>query len=241
MRIVEELKEKPTVILLENVKNFYTHDDGNTFAKVFEELEAAGYCVWNKVLNTSAITKIPQNRQRTFLVCFNEGSGPSDPSKKLSWAFKQKFSNIKEVKKTDSFRKFLEKKEVDPKFFYTKDKSYYIKNTMYGPLKKTMKSKDTVYQWRRVYVRENKSNECPTLTANMGTGGHNVPLIITEDNKFRKLTPKECLHLQGFPKWYKFPDSVSTSQRYKQVGNSVTVPVIKILAGLIKQSLDTRE
>ena len=234
MRIVEELKVKPTVILLENVKNFYTHDDGNTFAKVFEELEAAGYCVWNKVLNTSAITKIPQNRQRTFLVCFNEGAGPSDPSKKLSWAFKQKFSNIKEVKKTDSFRKFLEKKEVDPKFFYTKDKSYYIKNTMYGPLKKTMKSKDTVYQWRRVYVRENKSNECPTLTANMGTGGHNVPLVVTDDG-FRKLTPRECFNFQGFPKGYKFPKDMANSHLYKQAGNAVTVDMITVLAKKIHQ------
>ena len=48
----------------------------------------------------------------------------------------------------------------------------------YDKLKDGMTSKDTIYQWRRVYVRENKSNVCPTLTANMGTGGHNVPLII---------------------------------------------------------------
>ena len=52
-------------------------------------------------------------------------------------------------------------------------------------LKKEIVSKNTVYQWRRVYVRENKSGECPTLTANMGTGGHNVPLI-KDDNGIRK-------------------------------------------------------
>jgi len=50
---------------------------------------------------------------------------------------------------------------------------------------------DTVYQWRRKYVRENKSNVCPTLTANMGMSGHNVPLILT-DKGIRKLTPREC-------------------------------------------------
>jgi hypothetical protein len=54
-----------------------------------------------------------------------------------------------------------------------------------------MLSKNTVYQWRRVYARENKSNLCPTLTANMGSGGHNVPLI-KDDFGIRKLTPKEC-------------------------------------------------
>ena len=63
-----------------------------------------------------------------------------------------------------------------------------------------MTSHETVYQWRRVYVRENKNNVCPTLTANMGTGGHNVPLILDNENNIRKLTPKECLLLQGFRK-----------------------------------------
>ena len=56
---------------------------------------------------------------------------------------------------------------------------------------------NTVYQYRRYYVRENKSNECPTLTANMGTGGHNVPLI-KDGLGIRKLTPRECLNFQGF-------------------------------------------
>lgn len=48
--------------------------------------------------------------------------------------------------------------------------------SFYKELKRDMKNKHTIYQWRRVYVRENKSNLVPTLTANMGTGGHNVPL-----------------------------------------------------------------
>lgn len=88
-----------------------------------------------------------------------------------------------------------------------------------------MKDPDTVYQWRRQYVRENKSNVCPTLTANMGTGGHNVPLIITK-NGYRKLSPKECLNFQGFPKEYEFPP-IAKSKQYKQAGNSVTVPLIE--------------
>ena len=58
----------------------------------------------------------------------------------------------------------------------------------------------------------------------MGTGGHNVPLILT-DNGIRKLSPKECLNFQGFPKEYSFP-LIATSACYKQAGNSVTVPLI---------------
>ena len=83
---------------------------------------------------------------------------------------------------------------------------------------------------------KNKSNECPTLTANMGTGGHNVPLIL-DDLGIRKLTPRECLNFQGFPKSYKFPDDVGQSQRYKQAGNAVTVSLIFKIAKLIKISM----
>ena len=63
-----------------------------------------------------------------------------------------------------------------------------------------MTSQDTVYQWRRQYVRENKNGVVPTLTANMGTGGHNVPLILTDSGEIRKLTPKETFNVQGYPK-----------------------------------------
>jgi len=82
-----------------------------------------------------------------------------------------------------------------------------------------------------VYVRENKSNECPTLTANMGEGGHNVPLIL-DSNGIRKLTPRECFNLQGFPSSYKLPE-LCDSKLYKLVGNAVSVPVVKLIADRI--------
>ena len=99
-------------------------------------------------------------------------------------------------------------------------------------LKESMIREDTVYQFRRQYVRENKSNVCPTLTANMGTGGHNVPLVKTEFG-FRKLTPRECFRFQGFPDTFKLPN-IANSQLYKQSGNSVSMPVIHRLANEIK-------
>ena len=95
-------------------------------------------------------------------------------------------------------------------------------------------NKDSIYQWRRKYVRENKSGVCPTLTANMGTGGHNVPII--KDNRgIRKLTPKECLNFQGFPRNFKLPN-IADGQLYKQAGNSVVVEVIKEIAKSINCS-----
>ena len=91
-----------------------------------------------------------------------------------------------------------------------------------------------VYQWRRIYVRENKSNVCPTLTANMGTGGHNVPLVLT-DHGIRKLTPMECFKIQGFPKSFIIPNGISNTRAYKQAGNSVVVPVIERIAEQIQK------
>lgn len=93
-------------------------------------------------------------------------------------------------------------------------------------------------QWRRKYVRENKNNLCPTLTANMGTGGHNVPLLNVQgkSDTIRKLTPRECFNFQGFPKDFKLPN-ISNGNLYKQAGNSVVVPTIKRIASQIKKSM----
>ena len=63
----------------------------------------------------------------------------------------------------------------------------------------------------------------------MGTGGHNVPLILTEFG-IRKLTPRECFNLQGFPQDYILPETMANTQLYKQAGNSVSVTVIKRIA-----------
>ena len=90
-------------------------------------------------------------------------------------------------------------------------------------------STDSVrYQLRRDYVRENKSCVCPALSANMGTGGNNVPLLL--DHKgIRKLTPRECFNLQGFPSTFRFAPELSNSSLYKLAGNAVSIPVINLI------------
>jgi len=228
-RLIEEMKQKPRVLLLENVKNFRTHDKGNTFRTVRTELEKLGYSVFPKVLNTSKYTTVPQNRERIFIICFRDELDwevmPMSASRKFDHTFPPE-----EVDKTDHFRNCLEKEPVDEKYYYRKDKYNYKE------LKKNMLSDDTIYQWRRKYVRENKSGVCPTLTANMGTGGHNVPLIKTNSG-IRKLTPRECFNLQGFPKTFVLPEDMPNNQLYKQAGNSVTVALVKKLAGNIKKAI----
>ena len=98
-------------------------------------------------------------------------------------------------------------------------------------MKEVITNPDTVYQWRRVYIRENKNGLCPTLTANMGEGGHNVPIVCTTKG-IRKLTPEECLGFQGFPTnaGFHYPTTIAQSKKYKQAGNSVTTPLIERVA-----------
>ena len=98
---------------------------------------------------------------------------------------------------------------------------------------------NTIYQFRRHYVRENKNNVCPTLTANMGTGGHNVPLI-RDQIGIRKLTPRECFKLQGFPESFILPN-ISDSSLYKLAGNAVTVDVVYSIAKNIIKVLEEIE
>jgi len=108
----------------------------------------------------------------------------------------------------------------------------YWTNIDIAPLPERPAWNKQYYQWRRTYFRENKSGVCPTLTANMGTGGHNVPLY-SKDLKDR-LSPVDCEKLQGLPDDY--TEGVSNTQRFKALGNGWTVSVIvHILQGLKKE------
>lgn len=207
-------RHRPKVIFLENVKNLVSHDNGKTFKVIIEILQdKLGYRVFYKVLNSMTHANVPQNRERIFIVAF-------DPKKVKDY---MKFKFPGEIKLTHTIQDILEKGKQDDKYYYPKTHPYYPE------LQKTMTKHDTVYQWRRVYVRENKSNVCPTLTANMGAGGHNVPLI-KDDFGIRKLTPKECFSFQGYPMDKYILPSVANSKLYMQAGNSVTTNLIERIA-----------
>ena len=204
-------RHNPKVVFLENVKNLVSHDNGNTFKVILETLEnKLGYKVYHKVLNSMTHANVPQNRERIFIVAFN-------PNKVKNYS---QFKFPTEIKLTKSIQNIIDSNKQDDCYYYPTNHRYY------SELEKTITSKETIYQWRRIYVRENKSKVCPTLTANMGTGGHNVPLI--KDNfGIRKLTPTECFAFQGYPiKEYKLPN-ISNSRLYMQAGNSVTTNLIE--------------
>ena len=213
-------KKKPKVLFLENVKNLVGHDNGNTFRVILEKLERAGYHVKYRVLNAMDYGNIPQNRERIYIVAFR--------NKKQY----QQFDFPKPIELTTKLSDVIDfENKVDEKYYYTAEKCSF-----YTTLKEQMTNPDSIYQWRRVYVRENKSGVVPTLTANMGTGGHNVPLILTKYG-IRKLTPYECFRVQGYPSTFVIPEDMSNTRAYKQAGNSVVVPVIERIAEEIKKVL----
>ncbi|MGP1583293.1 MAG: DNA cytosine methyltransferase [Candidatus Altimarinota bacterium] len=198
-------KKRPKVVFLENVKNLKSHDHGKTLATILDTLEHLGYYVKYDILNTYEYGDLPQNRERIYIVGFLN---------KYSY---ERFSFPEKIPLTKTIKDIIED-ETDKNYFY-EGKNLYVK------IKDVVTNENSVYQWRRQYVRENKKGIFPTLTANMGTGGHNVPIVITQRG-IRKITPRECLKIQGFPLNYKLP-SISNGQLYKQIGNSVSVPVLQ--------------
>ena len=222
IRLLHEFGDKrPKVLLLENVGNFKTHDRGRTFKRVQSEIQRAGYWFGEKnvaILNTATHTKIPQNRSRIFMFAVD-----SDVFQSNTIEFPEPLPDGS----LDSVWEYLDhRKKQDPWFYFTSESQYYelFREAIeeYG--------KKRVYVLRRNYVRANKANQCFTLMANMGVGGHNEP-VIRDRWGIRKLTPRECARLQGYEDgWFTIPDAVPRRQMYKQIGNSVTVPLVKLLA-----------
>ena len=213
-RIIEE--KQPEGFLLENVKNLKGHDGGKTFEIIEQTLRDLGYHLKSKILNSMEYGNIPQNRERIYIVGFKNKKHADN------------FIFPKKKRLTTRVTDLLEKNVAE--------KYYYNGKPLYEKIKDDIKEEGKVYQWRRKYVRENKSGVCPTLTANMGTGGHNVP-IIKDKKGIRKLTPLECARIQGFPMNFKLPD-LADSTLYKQLGNSVTVSVVTAVAREIKKAIE---
>ena len=222
VRIFKE--KKPEVIFLENVKNLVSHDNGNTFKVILQELQGAGYNVKFQVMNAMEYGNIPQNRERIYIVAFRN----------KEWYKNFNFpAPVKLETKLTQVINFLDK--VDDLYYYTKGK---YKGDIYEKLEEAMKNDNySVYQWRRKYVRKNKKGVVPTLTANQGEGGHNVCLIKTRFG-IRKMTPRECFNVQGFPEDFVLPKDVSDTRLYKQAGNSVCVSVIQRIAEKIKEVIE---
>lgn len=218
-RIINE--KKPKIVFLENVSGIVSHDKGNTIKVITETLEELGYNVYTKIMNAKDYG-VPQNRNRWYCV-----------------AVKKEYQN-----------KFIfpEKQELN---YYVRDiisnnsnKDYKITKTARENISKFIeefKENQRYDAEHTLLANEVRKSRCnfrsdgisPCLTAKMGTGGNNVPIIVEED---RKLTERECLSLMGFPSWYKI--TPNKLQSYKQIGNSVVVPVIRKIGENIVEELN---
>jgi DNA (cytosine-5)-methyltransferase 1 len=221
VRLLKELA--PKAYLLENVKTLVTHNEGKSFEYIRREIGKAGYSFIPFILNASDYSEIPQGRERIYIVGFKDEpifsypkpitvnsnlfssehakESPCSSAFEIPTKLKDKLKPVKD---------FLDRTSVTPDDYYHKPENIIHKRVLENVL-----DENIVYQYRRWYVRENKSNVCPTLTANMGGGGHNIPIILDSD-KPRRLTPKECFNLQGFPKSFRLPNDVPKTQLYKQ-------------------------
>lgn len=214
---------KPEVVFLENVKNLVGHNNGETFKVIYDSLADEGYHLKYQVLNAMEYGNVPQNRERIYIVGF------LDEEACRRFEFPTPITRTKLLSDIIDFEN-----KLDEKYYYTPGK---YKGDLYEKLDEAMDDPNTVYQWRRKYVRKNMSGVVPTLTANQGGGGHNVCLVRTKHG-IRKMTPHECFNAQGFPEEFVLPTNMSESRLYKQAGNSVCVSVIARIAEKIKIALE---
>jgi DNA (cytosine-5)-methyltransferase 1 len=212
-KLLEIIKMKrPRMAILENVKGLLSQNDGQSFEMIKDSLVGLGYKIKYEVLNTCIHTDIPQNRERVFIMCF------------LNQVDCDRFCFPMPLTTPNRPISDFIDMSVDDKYFY--DERYGCFNELVVDMERTFED-NAIYQYRRSHTRENKSNVCPTLTANMGTGGHNVPLIRYADGRIRKLTPRECFRLQGFPDEYRLPEVLSDAKLYHLAGNAVSMCLIE--------------
>lgn len=207
-RIAES--KKPKVIFLENVANLLEHDDGKSFLTVYNALAPQGYSIRYQLMDSLEYGNVPQRRTRIFIVAFKD----------LEACERFKFPNKVELTT-----------KLNDIYYYNKSSFYY------DELRRIVTDKRALYKIYDSGVSRKAHYICPTLTANMGTYPDRVPIIL-DDYGIRKITPYECLALQGFPKDFRFP-KIPLNSAYKQCGNSVVVPVIRRIAENIAEVLKT--
>jgi len=227
--IIRLLKEwgdhRPKVLVLENSPHLRDGEGGAWFRTVQTEIQRSGYWFSNSntfLIDTRDNGGLPQRRKRLFMVAVSQDYSDFNPIN---------LSNLNAPEPLDL--KELIKFGEEDEYYYLHDENKY-----FHMIKKIVDDDDPyqLYQLRKYFVRVPEKGVCPTLTANMGLGGHNVPFI-REGSRMRKLTEWECLALQGFPSEFQFPEGMTKSKRYQQIGNSVSPIISELIAHTIMKFL----
>ncbi|MDX2015634.1 MAG: DNA (cytosine-5-)-methyltransferase [Myxococcaceae bacterium] len=203
---------RPEAFILENVKNLVGHDKGRTFKVILDTLEnELGYKVTYKVLDAQPV--VPQHRERIFIVGFRD--------KKISYAVPELTGD------SPKLGTVLEKGEIDPKYTLTPNLWEYLQ-------KYAAKHKRAGNGFGFGLVTP--ESVARTLSARYYKDGAEI-LVAQPRKRPRRLTPRECARLMGYPTDFKIP--VSDWRAYRQFGNSVVVPVVKHVAASVLEALET--
>lgn len=204
-------KIKPRIIFLENVENLMEHDNGRTFQVIYASLVELGYIIRYRAMPTHEYSGIPQTRRRIYIVAF------------LDLKDCNRFSFPDPVQLTTTAMEWINQNEKQHEIYY------YDQETEFGQyVNKSVVDKRYLYRIFNGSVRKLTNGKCPTLTASMCTPRNAA--VLRDQYGVRRLTLRESLRFQGFPESYYFPREITIEDAYKQIGNSVTVPVIRRIA-----------
>lgn len=217
-RLLEEFKpeDRPSLVVLENVPHLLHGAEGQWFDQVRRTLRRAGY--WFRAetcwtVNVKDVTDSPQDRERLFMVAASKQRFTRNP-----------FSPPHKIDVNDQFEQsintFIDRSRRDSEEAYLSPDNRYYK--MIEQAMVNGESAANIYQLRRSYVREKKQGLCPTLTANMGIGGHNIPFI-RDTWGIRKLSISEVAKLQGFNVVDSLFPEMPVAEKYRLLGNAVCV------------------
>jgi DNA (cytosine-5)-methyltransferase 1 len=225
--------KKPAAFLLENVKNLLSHDKGSTFRTILDVLkDELGYEIHYKVIDGRSWT--PQHRERIIIVGFRENTG-------FSWDALQIPASVPKLRdilhREDGTEPFL---EHDGNRYFTADGKVQPKYTL----------TDNLWKYLQAYAEKHRlkgngfgfglvtpDGVARTLSARYYKDGSEILISRGKNRRPRRLTPRECARLMGFPDSFVIPQSVSDTQAYRQFGNSVVAPVMREVARMMKPDI----
>ena len=216
IRAIEALS--PPIVFLENVENLMEHENGRTFQVIYASLVEHGYILRYQPMATHEFANIPQSRRRIYIVAFRD------------YKACQHFSFPEPIELTTSPNKLLDMHEEQHEVYYYREASSFDEY-----IRQNVTETNRIYRVFNGAIKYSTKSTCPTLTASMTTPRNAA--VIRDNWGVRRITLREALRFQGFPKDYYFPNTIQLRDAYKQIGNSVSVPVIKRIAEEIRKVL----
>lgn len=209
-------RHRPKAFYLENVKNLTSHDKGNTFRVIRETLEELNYSIHYQVMDGQ--TYVPQHRERIMIVGFD----------KDLFDGKENFVFPEQHEATRSIKEILDP-NIDPKYTLSDKLWAYLQNYA-----EKHRAKGNGFGFGLVDL----NGITRTLSARYYKDGSEILIPQGEGKNPRRLSPRECARLMGYPDQYRI-DRVSDVQAYRQCGNSVIVPLITAVSEQIIKTLQT--